>query len=445
MSYLPPDHRDGAAAASPPAASGRDASRPHAAAGTAGASVDARLQAYAELLVEVGVNLQPGQGLLIRAAIEAAPLVRVVAGLAYRLGSPLVDVMWSDDEVTRARFEHAPDGSFETVPQWRADGRLTMFEQGFASLAIVGDDPDLLAGTDPERWASYVRVWQQATRPSQAISMRNGVAWCVAAYPGLAWARKVTPGVSDEQAVAALWDAIFLTCRVDGPDPVAAWRQHSQALKGRAARLNERRYAALHFRGPGTDLRVGLAEGHLWAGGSSQTPDGRPFIPNIPTEEIFTAPHRQRLDGVVRASMPLASGGSIIDDFSMRFEGGRVVQSSAGRGQQELTRILESDDGARSLGEVALVPASSPIARTGLLYFETLFDENAASHIALGKAYPTSVEGGAEMSEAEVAAAGLNDSITHVDFMIGSAEMDVDGVRQDGSDEPLMRGGEWVD
>jgi len=410
-----------------------------------GAAFAARLNAYADLLVKVGVNLQPGQGLLVRAQTEAAPLVRRVAEAAYGLGSPYVEVSWADDAVTRARFLHAPDDSFERVPQWRADGYLAMAQQGFASLAILSDDPDLLAGTDPQRWATYARAWQRANRAYQQIAMSDGVAWSVAAYAGLAWARKAFPGVEDRQAVESLWDAIFAASRVTGADPVAAWERHDGQIKGWGERLNGRRYAAVRFRGPGTDLRVGLADGHIWEGGSSVTPDGTPFMPNMPTEEIFTAPHRERVDGVVKASMPLANGGSVIDDFTLRFEKGVVVEARAGSGQAALERILDTDEGARRLGEVALVPASSPIARTGVLFFETLFDENAASHIALGRAYPTTVEGGAAMSEDEARAAGLNDSLAHVDFMIGSAAMDVDGETADGELEPVMRAGEWVD
>ena len=433
----------------PPTDPGNGAPSAAAAVPDAGGPLEAppsasRLCAYAELLIRVGVDLRAGQGLLVRAPIESAPLVREVARVAYRVGSPLVDVMWSDDAVTRARFELGPEGSFERVPQWRADGRLAMYRQGFASLAVVGDDPDLLAGTDPKRWATYIRASQQANRPAQAISMRDGIPWCVAAYPGLSWARKVNAGVPDGLAVARLWDAIFTATRVDAADPVGAWREHSQRLKALAERLNARRYAALRFRGPGTDLRVGLAEGHVWVGASARTPEGQEFMPNMPTEEVFTAPHRARVDGTVRASMPLASGGAVIEGFALRFEDGRVVEARAERGQDELDRILDSDEGARSLGEVALVPASSPIARSGVLFYETLFDENAASHIALGKAYPNTVGGGEAMDDAEAAAAGLNDSITHVDFMIGSAEVDVDGELEDGRVEAVMRAGEWA-
>jgi len=409
------------------------------------AALEARMNSYADLLVKVGVNLQAGQGLLVRAPTEAAPLVRRVVEVAYRLGSPYVEVSWSDDAVTRARFLHAPDDSFERVPQWRADGYLAMAHQGFASLAIVGDDPDLLAGIDPQRFATYARAWQRATRAYQQIAMNDAIAWTVAAYAGLAWARKAFPGVEDRQAVTDLWDAIFAASRASEADPVAAWERHSGRLKSWCERLDERRYAALRFRGPGTDLRVGLADGHAWEGGSSVTPAGTIFMPNMPTEEVFTAPHRERVDGVVRASMPLANGGSVIDGFTLRFDGGVVVEAHAASGQAALDRILDTDEGARRLGEVALVPASSPIAQTGVLFFETLFDENAASHIALGRAYPTTVEGGAAMSEEQARGAGLNDSLAHVDFMIGSAEMDVDGETADGRLEPVMRAGEWVD
>lgn len=409
-----------------------------------GAGSDPRLRAYAELLVRTGVSLKPGQGLLVRAQVEAAPLVRLVAEVAYRLGSPLVHVSWSDDAVTRARFEHARDDSFETVPQWLADGYLSMAEKGYASLSIVSDDPDLLAGTDPRRWATYAQAWRRANRAFQSITMSDGIPWCVAGYAGVAWARKAFPGVEDGAAVARLWDAIFAATRADLPDPAGAWEEHSRDLKARTETLNARRYAALRFRGPGTDLRVGLADGHRWEGGSAVTPSGTRFVPNIPTEEIFTAPHRERVDGVVRASLPLANGGAVIEDFSLRFERGAVVEARARVGQDALERILDTDDGARRLGEVALVPASSPVARTGVLFFETLFDENAASHVALGRAYPTTLQGGDAMSEEEARARGLNDSLTHVDFMIGSPRMDVDGETAEGSQEPVMRAGEWA-
>ncbi len=403
-----------------------------------------RLDRYADLLLRVGVNLQPGQRLLVRALTEAAPFVRTLVERAYRLGAPYVEVMWSDEGVTRARFLHAPDGTFAEVPGWRAQGQLALAEGGAAAISLVGDDPDLLAEADPERWSTFRRAWQEANRAYQRIAMSDGIAWCVAATVQGAWARKVFPDLPDDEAVARLWDAVLTTTRCDLPDPVAAWSAHDAELRRWRERLSARHYAAIRFHGPGTDLRVGLAEGHVWEGGSATSKAGVSFVPNMPTEEVFTAPHARDVDGVVRATMPLADGGSLIDDFELRFEGGRVVEARAGRGQAALDRILDTDEGARRLGEVALVPASSPVARTGVLFLETLFDENAASHIALGRAYPTTLAGGAEMSDEQTADAGLNDSMSHVDFMIGSDQMDVDGETASGTLEPVMRAGEWV-
>lgn len=408
-------------------------------------SFDELSQTYAELLVNVGVALQPGQKLLVRASIDAAPLVRRVVDVAYRLGSPYVEVLWTDDAVTRSRFMHGPEGSFEIIPQYRADAMNALAAEGAASLAILADDPDALAGTPPERFAAYQRAWRPAVRAYSDLAMADGIAWCVAAAAAPAWARKVFPDLPTEEAMTALWNAIFAATRVTEPDPVAAWREHNAGLAARKARLNERRYAALRFRGPGTDLRVGLADDHLWDGGASTRPGGVQFVANMPTEEVFTAPHRDRVDGVVRASLPLAYNGILIDDFSLEFKDGQVVKAVAGTGQAALDSILDTDDGARRLGEVALVPASSPIGRTGVLFLETLFDENAACHIALGRGYVNCVQGAQELSAEERVGKGLNDSLTHVDFMIGSADLDVDGELPDGTTEPVMRSGEWVD
>ena len=408
------------------------------------ASFEDRLTAYAELLVRVGVNVQPGQKLLVRASTESAPLVRKVAEIAYRIGSPLVDVHWNDDGVTRARFLHGPEGSFSTISEWRAKAMIQLAEEGAASLAITSDDPDMLAGTDPDRFSTYLKAWRPATKPYSDLAMNDRIAWSVAAAAAPAWAKRVFPDLPEADAVAKLWDAIFAATRIDEGDPVGAWRSHTDGLKAMKQRLNEQRFAALRFRAPGTDLRVGLADGHVWDGGVSRTPDGTEFVANMPTEEVFTAPHRAKVDGVVRASMPLAYNGTIIDDFALTFEAGRVVKATAGTGQKALDNILDTDEGSRRLGEVALVPASSPIAKTGLLFLETLFDENAACHIALGKAYGLTVRGSDDMTPEQRAEVGMNESLSHVDFMIGSSEMDVDGERADGERVPLMRAGEWV-
>lgn len=403
-----------------------------------------RLRAYAELLVKVGVNVQPGQKLVIRAAPESAALVRECVSIAYQLGSPYVDVLFEDDGVTRARFLHGPDGSFGIINEHKAAGLNALAAEGAASLAIVSDDPDALAGTDPERFATYLKVWQAAMKPRSELTMRDAIPWCVAAAAGSAWAKLVFPDLSEEAAVAKLWDAIFTATRMDLPDPVTAWREHNDLLKAKKNALNEHRFASLHFTGPGTDITVGLADDHLWDGGGSVSERGIDFVANMPTEEVFTAPHKGRVNGVVRASMPLSYNGQMIDDFSLRFENGVVVEVKAGKGQGALEGILNTDDGAKRLGEIALVPASSPIAKTGILFLETLFDENAACHMALGRAYPTNLTGSLGMSKEEQAAKGLNDSLAHVDFMFGSSELNVDGVKADGSVVPVMRAGEWA-
>lgn len=407
-------------------------------------SLERRLAAYADVLLRVGVNLQPSQSLMIRAQVEAAPLVRLLAERAYGLGAPQVEVLWSDEAVTRSRFLHAPDGTFERIPHWRAEGMTAMVRAGFASLTIVSDDPSLLAEADPKRYATYVRTWQAALGAYRASTMSNGVQWCVAAFAGEAWASKLFQGVPGEEAVLRLWDVIFATTRCSEHDPVGAWEAHVARLQAWKDRLNERRYVALHFRGPGTGLRVGLAHGHVWAGASASTPNGVRFVPNLPTEEVFTAPHRDQVDGTVRASLPLVNGGTTIRGIALRFRSGRVVEADATSGLEALRRILDTDEGASRLGEVALVPVSSPVKAAGMLFYATLFDENAASHLALGRAYPTTVRGGTTMSSERSLAAGLNDSLAHVDFMIGSEEVDVDGETADGEREPVMVGGEWT-
>lgn len=403
-----------------------------------------RLEAYAELLVKVGVNVQPGQKLLVRASVAAAPLVRRVVDIAYRSGSSYVEVLWGDDAVQRSRFLHGSEGSFGIIPQYRADAMNSLAAEGAASLAILADDPDALAGTLPERFSAYQKAWRPAIRSYSDLAMSDRIPWCVAAAAGPEWARKVFPDLPEAEAVDALWNAIFTATRVLEADPVAAWREHNADLARRKQALNERRYAALRFRAPGTDLRVGLADDHVWDGGGSTLPNGVGFVANMPTEEVFTAPHRERVDGVVRASMPLAYNGILIDDFSLEFKDGAVVKATAGKGQAALDDILDTDAGARRLGEVALVPASSPIAKADLLFLETLFDENAACHIALGRGYVNCLQGAQEMTGEERLAHGLNDSLAHVDFMIGSSEMDIDGELPDGTTEPVMRKGEWV-
>ena len=408
-------------------------------------SFEHRLNAYAELLVKVGVNVQPGQKLLVRTSTAAVPLTRKIVELAYQAGSPYVEVMWSDDGVTKARFKHAPADSFATIPRYRAEALNQLAAESAASLSIVANDPDMLSGTDPRRFATYQSAWRPAVKQFTDLSMSDSISWCVAAAASPAWARRAFPDLPESEAVDALWNAIFTATRVYAADPVAAWRDHAAGLKVAKDKLNSKRYAALRFTGPGTDLTVGLADGHVWDGGSSTNKAGTTFMANMPTEEVFTAPHRAKVDGVVRATKPLSYNGNMIDGFWLRFESGRVVESHADVGQDALDSILETDEGSRRLGEVALVPASSPIEKAGVLFYETLFDENAACHIALGRAYNSTVAASQTMDQQRQEAAGMNSSLSHVDFMIGSAQVDVDGVLADGSTEAVMRRGEWAD
>jgi aminopeptidase len=410
----------------------------------AGMDHDTLLDRYAELALHVGVGLRPGQRLLLRSPVSAAPLARRIAAAAYRAGSPYVHVDWSDEEITKTRFLLAPDDSFEEVPLGRPEAMTGMAERGDAIVSIDAADPELLAEADPQRVATSRAATQRAMKPFSRILMADGAPWTIVAVPTPAWAAKVFPDEDEATATERLWRAIFAATRLDRDDPVAAWREHVATLEARAGVLNERRFRALRFRGPGTDLTVGLADGHVWKGGLSTTDAGQDFVANLPTEEVFTAPHRERVDGTVRAAVPLAYGGRLIDGFTLRFEAGRVTSARAEKGQDVLDRLLATDEGARRLGEVALVSVDSPIHRSGLLFYNTLFDENAASHVALGEAYRFSVEGGTRMSDEEASTAGLNDSLAHVDFMIGTPETDVDGVVAEGDAVAVMRSGRFV-
>ena len=404
-----------------------------------------KLEKYAELAVHVGANLQAGQRLMIwRVPPEAAPLVHAITAKAYDAGVSLVDITWLDDGMDLARIQHAPNDSLEEFPEWVLNGVLEHVKNGGALIAAAGRNPDLFRGQDEERVARVQKTYVQHLQPVMSYVTKSEINWLVIGAPTKAWARKVFPELPVDQALASLWELVFDICRVNEPDPVAAWQAHLANLAAHSAYMNDKRYTALHLTGPGTDLTVGLPDGHIWKGGAGVSKAGVPFTANIPTEEIFTMPHKDRVEGVVRATLPLSYGGALIDDFSMTFKDGRVVDLQAGVGETVLRRMIENDEGASRLGEMALTPQSSPIAQSGRLFYHTLFDENASSHIALGRAYADNLAGSADMTDEELAAAGVNISLIHVDFMIGSAEMDVDGIRADGVAEPVMRGGEWV-
>jgi aminopeptidase len=406
---------------------------------------DQKLDRLAEVAVQVGLGLRAGQELIMSAPIEALPLVRRITEHAYKAGALLVTTFYSDDPSVLARYEYAADASFDYAPTWLHDAIATGFRSGAARLAIAGANPALLARQDPAKVARANVAASKAGKPAMELITRHEINWTIVACATLEWAKLVFPGEPENVAVGRLWDAIFLSSRVAVDDPVQEWREHGARLKKRMEMLNAKRFYALHFKGPGTDLTVGLADDHLWAGGGTTAGNGVYCQPNIPTEECFTTPHKDRVNGTVRASKPLSHQGTLIENIAVRFENGRIVEATATAGEDVLNRLISTDDGARRLGEVALVPHSSPIAQSGVLFWNTLFDENAASHIALGQAYSTCIIDGEKMDAEQLAAVGANASLIHVDWMIGSGEMDVDGVTADGAAEPLMRKGEWVE
>lgn len=404
---------------------------------------NALLDRYAELAVKSGLNVTPGQEVLITAPLDAVPLVRRITEHAYRAGATLVTPFYADDEATLSRFRFAPDQSFDTAPGWLFEGMANAFRGGCARLAITGEDPALLAGQNTDRVARANRARSKAYRPALELITSFSVNWCVIACATPAWARSVFPDLPPEAALDKLWRAIFACTRADTPDPIAAWERHSRALHERTDFLNGRRFRALKYRGPGTDLTIGLADNHVWKGGGSRAKNGVDCNPNIPSEEVFTMPHKDRTDGIATSTKPLSYQGTFIDGIRVRFAHGLIVEAHADKGADVFAKMIDTDEGARRLGEVALVPQSSPIAASGIVFNSTLFDENAASHIAVGQAYTETIRNGHRLSRDELAAAGANSSLVHVDWMIGSASLDIDGVRQDGSLEPLMRQGEW--
>ncbi len=415
------------------------------------ADLEQQLRIYGELAVKIGINLQPGQRLLIigplangGASLEAAPLVREIASAAYRSGAPLVEACWGDEALQLVRFKEASRDSFSEFSHWFPQALVDHVEAGHAVISVYANDPDLLKNEPIELVGAVQLATSLAVRAFRERISRNQTNWAVVAAAARGWAAKVFPGMSSDHQMSRLWEAICRLCRLDRADPIAAWEAHLEALTTRRDYLNRKQYAALKYTGPGTDLTIGLPAGHVWISGRTTSLNGIPFTANLPTEEVFTMPHRDRVEGVVRSSKPLSYGSMLIENFSVRFAEGRVVEYSAERGQAVLKQLVETDAGAARLGEVALVPHSSPVSQSGILFYNTLFDENAASHIALGNAYKFTLSGGEGMSDEEFALAGGNQSAAHVDFMLGCADLDIDGVLSDGRREPLMRRGEWA-
>jgi aminopeptidase len=403
-----------------------------------------KLERLAETAVKVGLQLQPGQDLFLTAPVSALPLARRIVAAAYKAGAGLVTPILSDEEITLTRFRFAPDASFDRAPGWLYEGVGKAFAANTARLAIVGDDPMLLSQEDPAKVARANKANSIAYQPALEKIAGFDINWNIVAYPTASWAKRVFPGDEEEVAVGRLAEAIFSASRVDNSDPVQAWATHNAALSRRTEWLNARKFHALHYSGPGTDLTIGLADGHDWQGGAATAKNGVTCNPNIPTEEVFTTPHARRVEGHVASTKPLSYQGTLIDGIAVRFEAGRIVEAKAERGQDVLNKVLDSDEGARRLGEVALVPHSSPISKSGLLFFNTLFDENAACHIALGQCYTKCFVDGAKLTPDQIAEQGGNKSMIHIDWMIGSDKIDIDGLDASGARTPVFRKGEWA-
>jgi len=402
-----------------------------------------KLDKYAELAVKVGVNVQPGQTLVVNAPLTAIDFVRSVTKHAYQVGAKNVHIEWYDEKISRIKYDLAPDEAFEEYPMWKAEGYEEMAKNGAAFLSIISPDPDLLKGVDPKRIATANKTAGLAMKKYREYVLSDKNCWNVIGAPSKEWAAKVFPDLSEDEQVAKLWDVIFQVSRVEG-DTIANWEKHNANLLTKTKYLNEKKYKKLHYKSEGTDLTIELPEEHVWLGGGGESTSGVYFNANIPTEEVFTMPLKTGVNGVVRSKKPLNYSGNLIDDFTITFKDGKIVDYSAEKGYDILKTLIETDEGSHYLGEVALVPYDSPISNSNILFYNTLYDENASCHLAIGAAYSTCLENGAELSKEELEEKGANQSLTHVDFMIGSADLEIDGETKDGKVEPVFRNGNWA-
>jgi Leucyl aminopeptidase (aminopeptidase T) len=403
------------------------------------------LKKFARVAVRTGVNLQKGQGLTISAPLEAAHFAHLITVEAYKAGAKDVHLEWSDDETLRLRLAHAPLEALEHIPAWKFYARNESVKDNYAVLSIYGPNPDLLEEVDGTRTAAYMTSAGKGATPFRESMMNNRIQWSIVAYPTAVWAEKVFPDKPVAEAQELLMKEVLRISRVTGnTDPVAAWAEHNNKLHEAKDFMNEQKFRSLIYQAEGTDLTIDFPDGHIWCGGSEPAETGVAFNANIPTEEVFTLPDKRGVNGTVSSTMPLNYNGQIIDRFSLTFKNGAVTDFKAEKGEKALAHLLDTDEGSRRLGEVALVPHHSPVSESGLVFYNTLFDENASCHLALGKAYPTCVEGGGGMNEAQLDQAGVNSSIAHVDFMVGSAQLNIDGVKQDGTKVPVFRNGAWA-
>ncbi len=403
------------------------------------------LEKYADLIVKTGVNIQQGQTLVIFSPIECAPFARTIAEVAYQTGARDVVISWKDELFSKIRFLQAPEEVFEEFPEWQKAFYTSYVKEGAAFISIAASDPELLKDVNPDRVAKVQKTSNIALKEYRERLMSNKNTWCVVSIPTQSWAKKVFPHLSEDEAIKALWEAIFKTVRVEEEDPVAAWDQHKKNLKVSAEFLNNHQFKFLRYKNSlGTELEIELPADHIWLGGSEYTTEGIEFIANMPTEEVFTLPKKTGANGIVVSSMPLNYNGNLIENFSLTFKKGKVVEFTAEKGYEVLKKLIETDEGSAYLGEVALVPYDSPISNAKILYFNTLFDENASCHLAIGKAYPICIKDGKNMSKEELDQLGVNDSLTHVDFMIGTHDLEIIGVTSAGKEIPVFKNGNFA-
>lgn len=403
------------------------------------------LEKYAMLLVKTGVNIQKGQILVILSPIEAASFTRIISEIAYKEGAKDVQILWKDELSTKIKYLNAPDEVFEEYPNWQKEFYISYAREGAAFLNIFATDPELLKEVNSERVAKYHKVTNIALKEYRDRTMTNQNAWCIASIPTVAWAKKVYPDLSQEEAIKKLWDAILKTVRVDREDPVAAWEEHKKNLEKRMDVLNSNRLQYLYYKNElGTELKIELPQNHVWTGGADFTQDGIAFIANMPTEEVFTLPKKSGVNGKVVSSMPLNYNGSLIENFSLTFKDGRITDYSAEKGYEDLKHLINTDEGSHYLGEVALVPYDSPISNIKTLFYNTLFDENASCHLAIGKAYSPCIKGGEKMSSQELEKEGANDSLVHEDFMVGTKDLEIIGTTFDGKEIPIFKNGNFT-
>lgn len=408
------------------------------------AAIEPKIERYAKLVVRKGVNVMPGQEVVLMTPVECAPFARLLVSAAYEAGAGHVTVIWNDDAVTRLTYENVELAYFEQTPEWQRVQLDSLAEAGACFIFVEGADPEALKGIDPKKPAAASKA-----KNSQCTVYRRGLdfnvnPWCIAGAPVAAWARHVFPEVPDEVAFYRLWCSVLSVARADGDDPESDWELHDATFEKNLRFLNDRHFDALQYRSSnGTDFTVGLTDRHIWAGGKCETPEGHPFFPNIPTEEVFTSPDRMRADGVVHSALPLIHHGNKVEDFWLKFESGMVVECGARLGEDTLKSILETDEGARRLGEVALISKNTPIRESETLFFDTLYDENASCHLALGVGFPECYDGGYEMSAEELRERGVNTSATHVDFMIGTDDLTITGIQADGTEVPVFVNGQW--